>query len=153
MKNLKNLLTTGALAFAIAGATAFAGALVLEVGNPEANPEAKAMNAVLVARVTACHEPAKSTLTANHVQSVNGELRRTPLQVIPMKTGGTFAVVGTIPKGSAIDLAVTNPEYANYEPRVLIRADAQGIQWAGMKRFYSTPPNDDDIRSVLGVTD
>lgn len=44
-----------------------AGGLVLEVGNPRANPEAQKMHAVLVARVTACHEPAKSIVTANFI--------------------------------------------------------------------------------------
>src|ERR1700721_2613175 len=87
----------------------WAGALILEVGNPEANPEAKSMNAALVARVTACHDPAKSKVTASFVRSYGGELKRTKLEVRGLQTPGTFAIVGATPPGSGIDLAVTNP--------------------------------------------
>src|ERR1700683_1662244 len=99
----------------------WAGALILEVGNPQANPEAKSMNATLVARVTACHDPAKSKVTASFVRSYGGKLERKPLEVTALQTPGTFAIVGAVPPGSVIDLAVTNPEYQNYQPRVLIR--------------------------------
>jgi hypothetical protein len=152
-KTSKRKIAVTAFAAAMMGSAAFAGGLFVEVGNPEANPEAKSVNAVLVARVTACHEPAKSTLTAHSVQMVNGEIQRTPLTVAPLKTPGTFAIIGSVPRGSAIDLAVTNPEYKNYQPRVLIRTDAQGIRWASAKRFFSIPPTENDIRSVLGVVD
>jgi hypothetical protein len=129
---------------------AWAGALVLEVGNPDGNPEAKSMNAALVARVTACHEPAKSKVTASYVRSYNGELRRTQLKVTALQTPGAFAILGEVPPGSVIDLAVTNPEYENYQPRVLIRSDSHGVQWASIRRFFSTPPNDADVKSILG---
>lgn len=140
------------LIFAAAAAVgAFAGALVLEVGNPEANSEAKGMQALVVARVTACHEPAKSTVTASVLQLKDGKIERTPLEVRPLATGGTFAVVGSIPTGNtaAIELAVTNPEYKNYEPRVLIRRDAAGIQWASLKRFFGAPPTAGDVKTLL----
>lgn len=139
------------LAMAILPAVAaWAGALVLEVGNPEANPEAKSMNAALVARVTACHEPAKSIVTASYVRSYKGELQRTQLKVAALRTPGVFAILGDVPPGSVIDLAVTNPEYENYQPRVLIRSDSHGAQWASVRRFFSTAPNDSDLRSILG---
>ncbi len=133
--------------------SAWAGALVLEVGNPDANPEAKSLNAVVVARATACHDPAKSTVTASLVQFSSGELQRTPLKVLPLKAAGTFAVIGAVPRGSVIDLAVTNPEYRNYQPRVLIRGDEQGVELASVRRFFSTPPTETDIKSVLGAVD
>jgi hypothetical protein len=150
---MKKLLTAMAFTMVVSAAPAFAGALTLEIGHPEANPEARAMNVTVVARVTACHEPGKSTVKAYLLQMVNGELRRTALNVVPMKALGTFAVIGTVPKGSAIDLAVTNPQFENYEPRVLVRVDDQGIQWAGMKRFYSKPPTDDDLRNAVKTVD
>jgi len=137
----------------IAAVSAWAGALILEVGSPDANPEAKSLNAVIVARVTACHDPAKSTVTASFVQIGKGELQRTQLKVLPLKEAGTFAVVGAVPRGSVIDLAVTNPEYRNYQPRVLIRGNGRGVEWAGVRRFFGTPPTDTDIKSVLGAVD
>jgi hypothetical protein len=132
---------------------AWAGALTLEVGNPEANPEAKSMHAALVARVTACREPAKSTVTASAVQWQNGEILRTPLKVVPLTTAGSFAVIGAVPQGGVIDLAVSNPEYKNYQPRVLIRSDSHGVQMASVRRFYSVPPTDADLKSILGASD
>jgi len=127
----------------------WAGALLLEVGNPEANPEAKGMNAVLVARTTACQEPAKSKVTASLVRAEGGEFRRTPLKVAALQTPGTFAILGAVPPGSVIDLAVTNPEYKTYQPRVLIRTDSHGVQWSSVRRFFSTPPTDSDVKSIL----
>ena len=150
---MKSLLVRGAMVIALVGASAFAGALLLQVGNPEENPEAKALNAALVAQSTACHEPAKSVVSANLVELVNGELRRTPLKVVALKEPGTFAVIGKIPAGSVVDVAVSNPEYVNYQPRVIVRANASGLQWAGVKRFYSKPPTDNDIKAALGDVD
>jgi hypothetical protein len=146
-------LMRGAMTFALAAASVFAGALLIEVGNPDANPEAKALHAALVARSTSCHEPAKSVVSANLVESVNGELRRTPLKVVALSEAGTFAVIGKIPAGSVIDVAVSNPEFVNYQPRVIVRANASGIQWAGVKRFYSKPPTDSDFKAALGDVD
>ena len=128
----------------------WAGALTLEIGNPEANAEAKSMNAALVAKVTACHEPAKSVVTASFVRSDGSELRRTALRVAALKTPGEFAIIGAVPPGSVIDLAVNNPEYKNYQPRVLIGSDSHGVQWSSVRRFFGTPPNDSDVKSVLG---
>lgn len=128
-----------------------AGGLVLEVGNPQANPEAQKIHAVLVARVTACHEPAKSIVTANFVAVDSDGVRRTPLKVVPLSTPGTFAVLGSIPTGdtSLIELAVTNPEYGNYSPRVLVHADESGVKWSTLRRFHEAPKIS-DIKAALG---
>jgi hypothetical protein len=132
------------------GTPAFAGSLYVEIGNPEANVEAKAMHAVLVARVTACHEPAKSTVSATALQVSGDSLRRTELKVIPLASPGTFAIVGALPAGdSAIEVSVTNPQFKNYEPRVLIRSDTTRIQWASIKRFWNNPPTVEDVKAVL----
>ncbi|MCU1257118.1 MAG: hypothetical protein JWO80_3 [Bryobacterales bacterium] len=147
---MKRFLLSCLVVAAVTGVAAYGGALVLEVGNPDANSEAKGMQALVVARVTACHEPAKSTVTASVLQLKDGRIQRTPLEVRPLATAGTFAVVGSItPNTAAIELAVTNPEYKNYEPRVLIRRDAAGIQWASLKRFFSAPPSAGDVKMLL----
>jgi hypothetical protein len=133
--------------------TMWAGALTLEIGKPDADPEARSMNAALVAKVTACHDPAKSKVTASFVRSDVGKLQRTPLKVMALRTSGAFAVVGVVPPGSVIDLAVTNPEYRNYQPRVLILTDSHGVQWASVRRYFGTPPTDSDVKSILGELD
>jgi hypothetical protein len=130
-------------------AGAWAGALTLQIGNPEASPEALSLHAALTADVTACVEPAKSTVSASYIQVTQKGLQRTELQVAPMKTAGKFAVIGAVPAGSVVEVTVTNPAYQNYQPRVLLRKDARGIEWASIKRFYSTPPTDSDVKAVL----
>src|SRR5580658_7954446 len=151
---MRRIFTRSLAIAAISVVASWAGALTLEIGKPEVDPQAKGMNAVLVARVTACAEPAKSKLTANWVHPDGGELRRTQLQVIALNTPGAFAIVGAVPSGSVIDLAVTNPAYdKSYQPRVLIRTDSHGVQWSSVKRFYGIPPTDSDMKSILGALD
>jgi len=151
---MKRILTQSLAVAAISAAAIWAGALTLEIAKPDADAQAKSMNAVLVARVTACKEPAKSKVTASLVRSDGGELRRTQLKVVALPTAGSFAIVGAAPAGSVIDLAVTNPEYEkNYQPRVLIRTDSHGVQWASVKRFFGTPPSDSDMKTILGELD
>lgn len=127
-----------------------AGGLVLEVGNPQASPEAQKVHAVVLARVTACHEPAKSTVTAKLVAMAEDGIRRTPLKVVPLSAPGTFAVLGSIPKDGSniIELAVTNPEYGSYSPRVLVRADENGVQWSTLRRFREAP-TPSEIKAAL----
>lgn len=146
---MRQHLIGGSAALALLAVVGWAGALQLEIGNPQANTEAKDLQAVLLARVTACREPAKSTLTANAVHLEGAAVVRTPLQVRALRTPGLFAVIGAVPAGSVIDLAVTNPEYANYQPRVLLRSSTQGVQWASVKRFFSTPPTEADLQRLL----
>ena len=89
---MKRIMTRSLAIAAISVVASWAGALTLEIGKPEADPQAKSMNAILVARVTACAEPAKSQLTANWVHSEGGELRRTQLKVIALNTPGMSTV-------------------------------------------------------------
>ncbi len=139
------------IAIAIVPAVAaWAGALLLDISNPESNPEAKSMHAILVATATACHEPAKSKVTASLVRREGGELRRTQLKVESLHTPGAFAILGAVPPGSVIDLAVTNPEYQNYQPRVLIAAGSHGPQWTTVRHFFGVPPGDSDVKNILG---
>ncbi len=125
---------------------ASAGTLVVQVSNPETNAEAKSLNAVVVADVTACHEPAKSTVTAYLIQP---DMQRVALRVMPLKQPGTFAIIGAVPPSSVIDVVGNNPEYRDFHPHVLIRSDEHGVRWTTVKRFFSKPPTDADVRALL----
>lgn len=131
----------------------WAGSLFLEVGNAAANKEAKTLGAVLVARSIACHDPAKSVVTASVVQMDGAGIHRSELKVVPLHATGEFAVIGDVPKGSLLDLAVTNPDYKDFKPRVLLRSSRSGIEWTSAKRFFSVPPTDSDIKTLLGDVD
>ena len=126
--------------------SAFAGTLVVQVSNPEANAEAKSLNAVVVADVTSCHEPAKSTVSAYLIQP---NRQRVELRVVPLKKAGTFAILGAVPPGSVIDVVGNNPEYRDFHPHVLIRSDEHGVQWTTVKPFFLKPPTDADVRALL----
>ena len=131
----------------------WAGALLLDVERPDTNPEAKRMNAMLVIRSTACHEPAKSVVTATYVQQSGGEMKRTAMKVVRLESPGLYAVLGEAPAGSLLDLAVNNPEYKNYQPRVLIRTDGHGPVWESARRFFGKSPSDADFKGLLARAD
>ena len=150
---MNNILRWPLLLAIILPVTLLAGGLFLEVGNPQANPEAIRMHAMLLARITACHEPAKSVVSANLVELSEGNVRRTPLKVVALSTPGTFAVLGSIPAGSSpvIELSVVNPEYKNYSPHALVRAGENGVQWTTLKRFSNNAPTAEDVKAVFAA--
>jgi len=126
---------------------AMGGGLYVEVGNPEANPEAKKHKATLVARVTACHEPAKSKVVASLVNLEGDRITRTRLKVEPLSTPGVWAVFGAAE--GVIEVAVTNPQFGDYQTSTLVRVSREGVRWAGIKRFNGTPPTLADLRAML----
>ena len=130
--------------FAAFSFTAFAGGLYLEITQGSAG-------VLLNARVTACHEPAKSTVKASVVTIVEGQLKRQPLRVEAVANQpGVFAISGSMPDATVVvEVAVTNPEYASYEPRALLRATAGRVQLASRKQFFSVPPKLADYRQTL----
>ncbi len=128
----------------------FAGALTLEIGNPSANPEALAKHAVVLARMTACRSPEKTSVTATAEGLVNGVRKSVPLHVISLSTPGTFAVTHEWPeKGAwAVKMIATNPDYKNYAPSVVVPVNGNLAQLAAVKHYYHTP-TDAEISSSL----
>lgn len=74
-----------------------AGGFYLQVGTPEASPEAKKTGAILTVKAAGCHDPAAAKVTATGIGVVNGERREVPLNVIPLSSPGMFAVAGKLP--------------------------------------------------------
>ena len=79
-------------------ALACAGGLRVEVGNASANPEAKALGASLVARVVACHEPARSKVRASAVRVEGDRVLRQALRVTPLAV--RVQVISLLPKSA-----------------------------------------------------
>ena len=130
--------------FTAFGFSALAGGLNLEITQGSTGT-------LLNARVTACHEPAKSIVKASVVTIVDGQLNRQPLRVEAVANQpGVFAISGSMPDATVVvEVAVTNPEYPSYEPRALLRAAAGKIQLASRKQFFSVPPKLADYRQTL----
>jgi hypothetical protein len=70
----------------------FAGGFWLQVGNPDANPAAGKMGAVVTIQAVGCHNPATAKVTATAVGVVNGERRTIPLELKPLGEPGAYAL-------------------------------------------------------------
>ncbi|HZT33036.1 MAG TPA: hypothetical protein VFA33_24320 [Bryobacteraceae bacterium] len=71
---------------------AFAGGFFLQLGNPQANPEARKLHAVLTIQATGCHSPSLAKVTGMAIGIVNGERREIPLKFEGLSTPGAFAL-------------------------------------------------------------
>lgn len=138
------------LTLPILAAPLFAGALVLEVGNPQADSEALAQHAVLVARMSACTSPEKTVVTASAEGIVDGERKSIPLKIARLSTAGTFAVRREWPAQGTwiVKMAATNPDYRDYAAVVLVPLDRGELQWASVKH-YRHAPGEAEIAAVL----
>ena len=138
------------LTVCILTAPLFAGALLLEVGNPASNPEALQNHAVLVARITACHSPAKTTVSATAEGLFNGVRQSIPLKVISLSTAGTFAVAHEWPEHGnwAIKMVATNPDYKDYATSVIVPVRNDAVQLP-VARHYFHAPTDAEVSLAL----
>jgi hypothetical protein len=139
-----------ACAASIVAPSLVAGTLALQIGNPAGNPEAQEKNAVLIARVTACKSPEKTTITATAEGAEHGIRRSIPLQIVRLSTPGTFAVVHEWPEHGtwAVKLIATNPEYKDYATGVVVPFERNSFQWAAIKHF-SHRPTDREVTEIL----
>jgi hypothetical protein len=124
----------------------------LELGNPAANPEAAAKQAVLVARITACHAPEKTALTATAEGVTNGGRESIPLKVIRLSKPDSFAVTRQWPESGewVVKIVATNPQYKNYATSVLVPVGGNSFKWAGVKYFPHAPTNA-EVDASLGL--
>jgi len=91
MRNLIRMLLGPACVLASAAAL-WAGGLFVVLGNTEANPEARAQNAVLTLKLAGCHEPQKAMVTGVAIGMSGGREQTIPLQLKALATPGTYAV-------------------------------------------------------------
>lgn len=129
------------LASALLTVPVFAGALLLQVGDPAVNPEAIRAGAVLVARVTACHSPEKTTLTATAEGTLNGARTSVPLKVIALSSPGTFAIEHAWPTQGkwAVKIVATNPDYKNYATSVVVPIQSDSLQLDSVRHYFHAP--------------
>ena len=126
----------------------FAGGFYLTLGNPEANPEAKAANAVLVLRMDGCHEPEKATVTATATGIVDGKQQTLPLKLTKLSAPGTYALTQQWPKQGkwVIELTAKDSDRMTY---TLVTAGPDGVdrlhaRMSPMKAFTRT-----EVESML----
>jgi hypothetical protein len=109
---------------------------------------------VLVARMTACNSPEKTTVTASAEGMVEGMRKSIPLKIVPLSTAGTYAITREWPaQGSwAVRMVATNPEYKDYAASVLIPLNDGALQWANMRHYYHHPPAEAEVAAVLAAS-
>jgi hypothetical protein len=136
----------------LAAAPLWAGGMWLQIGNPAANPEATAKQAVLVARITACHSPEKTALTATAEGLTNSGRQSIPLKVIPLSKPDSFAVTREWPQSGewVVKIVATNPEYKNYATSVLIPMGNDSFNWTAVK-YYPRAPTTAEVDAALGA--
>ena len=104
----------------------FAGGFYLQLGNPEASPEARKLNAVVTIKATGCHDPALARLTATAIGTVNGERREIALKLEPLSTPGMFALSQQWPKQGRWVIRVEANNGAQFTSS-LLRAGPEGV--------------------------
>jgi hypothetical protein len=132
------------------GALLFGGSLVLQIDDPATNPEALSKHAVMVAHITACHSPEKTSVTASAEGIVDGAKKSLPLKVLPLAQPGTFAVAREWPeKGTwAVKMIASNPDYPNYSTSVVIPIRGQAPQFASVTK-YAHPASEAEVAMAL----
>ena len=126
---------------AAVAAPLFAGALTLQIADPAGNAEAKQNGAVLVARITACHSPGKTVVSASAEGLVDGKRQTIAVKVIPLATPGTFAVRRDWPaQGNwAVRLTASNPDYKDYQTGLIVPMNGDTFEWTAVQHLYRQP--------------
>lgn len=143
-RTLRISICTGA---ALLAARLFAGGFFVELGNPAANPEAKAKSAMLVARISGCQDPAKATITGVAEGMVNGRGQSVPLTLIPLSQPGTYAVTKQWPAQGvwAVKLIA---QIKGLTTSAMVRMTADGFDRASARYFRRAPENE-EVRTLL----
>jgi hypothetical protein len=135
--------TSKVLPFAVAVAMAaslIAGGFLLQVGNPSANPEAKAQHAVLVVRGYACSDPEKTTISATAHGTVNGKSETLPLKLIPLSGQNTYAITRQWPQQGEwlITLVGSNPNF-QWQPADIVHVQGDSVDVASIRQLSHAP--------------
>ncbi len=126
----------------------WAGGFYLQLGNPEASPEARKLNAVLTIKATGCHDPATARLSASAIGMVNGQRREIALTIAKLSEPGMFAISRQWPKEGKWVIKLEANNDAGQFTNSLVAAGPNGVDRyhdrAGTKPFA-----DSDIDSML----
>jgi hypothetical protein len=137
------------LAVAIA-APLLGGGFVLEIGSGQANPEAVAKGAVLVARVTGCHDPAKAEIAGTAESIVNGKRESAALTIIPLDKAGTVGIKREWPLGESRILKLTAKE-DGLTTSLLVRMDGDSFARAHVKCLVRAVSEEDLAPLLAGL--
>jgi hypothetical protein len=128
----------------------FAGGFGLQLGNPEASPEARSMNAVLTVKSAGCAAAEKTTVTGTAIGIVNGKRHQIPLKISPLAEPGFFAITQQWPKEGKWVIQLVG-ENNNVYTGSLVSADSAGVDRLHAKQVRGRP-TPEEVDSMLGAT-
>lgn len=146
---MRKLVSTvfGVLAVLACAAQLNAGGLWVVLGNPEANPQAKAMKAFVTAKMAGCHDPDKAKLTAVAIGKVNGVRKTVELKLTPLAEPGSYALTRQWPAEGRWVLQFTG-ESSGVVTSSVIAAGADGVALATLRSAMRSPSSD-DVEALL----
>lgn len=143
-------LFAAAIVLALA-APVFGGGFVVVLGNPDANTQAKAINAVLTVKAAGCHEPEKATVTGTAIGSVNGQRQTIPLKMVRLSEAGSYAITQQWPSEGrwVLQFVATDKDRIT---STIVAAGASGVERNGVKYSLGRQPAEDEIAAMLAGT-
>ncbi len=132
---------------ALASVPAFAGGFWLQVGNPDANPAARGMNAVVLVKPVGCHEPEKAKVSAVAIGIANGQRKAIPLSLRPLPDA-VYAIARQWPTDGTWAVAVTGTDKTGLTTSAVMAATGTGIDRSSVK-FAPHAPTEAEIAAVL----
>lgn len=137
------------LLFAVFGAaTMFAGGFNLEFGNPAANPDAKAKDAVVIVRAVGCHSPEKAVFTGMAEGVVNGKRQTIPLTLTALDQPGVFAVKQQWPREGAWVLIFTGSIDGTYLAGATVPVTPKGVERLAAKNYHRKLTEEDVVAAL-----
>jgi hypothetical protein len=134
MRNTLQIAAPLAAVFTLAGQL-MAGGFYLQLGNPDASPEARKAGAVVTIKATGCGEPAKATIKATAIGRVEGKRKEIPLNVQALSDPGMFALTQQWPKEGRWVIHVEGAEKINGTPAYTYTLFSAGP--AGIDRYHA----------------
>ena len=125
----------------------WAGGFWLQLGNPEANTEARNANAVLVIKAVGCHDPATAKVSARAVGTVDGKRQVIPLKLTALGEPGVFALARQWPEQGKWVIALTGKNGEQFT-NTLVSAGPSGIDRLHAKAEMK-PFTQDDVEAML----
>ncbi len=146
----KSVRILSATVIVVAGAVQLlAGGLFVMLGNPEANAEARAHNAVLTLKLAGCGEPEKATITATAIRISGGKRQAIPLKLIALSEPGSYAVTRQWPEAERWVLQFVATDH-NRLTSTLVAASPAGIDRHKAKMAMREPAEEDVLALLAG---
>lgn len=139
MVRFNNSILIAACAAGLFSADLLAGGFFITLGNPAASHDPKAKNAVLLVRPDGCQNPVGAKVDGMVEGIVAGERRSVPLDLIPLETKGTYAVMRQWPAEGTWVVRIT-ARFGGRTTSALVPVDDDSFHRELAKWYPGEPP-------------